>query len=423
MKAHEHTPLGRRRGRNAALSAFVGAGSLVLAACGGGSGFEEDGSEGSSGDGPITVLIGSSGDPETNAVKDAVSAWSEESGVDATVQVASDLNQQLAQGFSGGKPPDLFYLSTDSLASYASSGSLEPYAGDLENADAFFPALTEAFTYEDEFWCAPKDFSTLALIINDKLWKQAGLTDDDVPTTWEELESVAQQLTKGETVGLAFSPEWQRLGAFAAGAGGGLTNEDGTEATVDSEANVEALEFVQGMLQDGTAAYSSDIGAGWGGEAFGKEQGAMTIEGNWIVGAMEADFPDLEYTIAEMPAGPAGPGTLQYTNCWGIAADSDNLEGSVSLVEHLTSPEQQLAFADAFGVIPSVQEAADQWKEQSPQDAAFIESAEYAQTLPTQEGAADVLADLNAKLATLADSDPQQILDEAQQNMEAVVSN
>ena len=60
----------------------------------------------------------------------------------------------------------MFYLSTDSLASYASNGSLEPYAADLENADAFFPSLREAFTYDDEFWCAPKDFSTLALVIN-----------------------------------------------------------------------------------------------------------------------------------------------------------------------------------------------------------------------------------------------------------------
>ena len=60
----------------------------------------------------------------------------------------------------------MFYLSTDSLASYAANGSLEPYAADLENADAFFPSLREAFTYDDEFWCAPKDFSTLALVIN-----------------------------------------------------------------------------------------------------------------------------------------------------------------------------------------------------------------------------------------------------------------
>lgn len=29
---------------------------------------------------------------------------------------ASDLNQQLSQGFASGSPADLFYLSTDALA-------------------------------------------------------------------------------------------------------------------------------------------------------------------------------------------------------------------------------------------------------------------------------------------------------------------
>ena len=52
--------------------------------------------------------------------------------------------------------------------------------------------LVDTFTYDGEFTCAPKDFSTLALQINTKLWEEAGLTDDDIPSTWEELRSVAE---------------------------------------------------------------------------------------------------------------------------------------------------------------------------------------------------------------------------------------
>jgi multiple sugar transport system substrate-binding protein len=413
----------RSRRRNLSFVAVTGIAALALSACGGGSGFEDEGGGGGSdGDAPISVLIGSSGDPETKAVEEAVAAWAEEEGVEAEVQVAADLNQQLAQGFSGGKPPDVFYLSTDSFASYAANGSLEPYAADLANADEFFPTLREAFTYEDEFWCAPKDFSTLALVINNKLWKQAGLTEDDVPTNWDELRTVAERLTKGDTVGLVYGPEIQRVGVFLEQNGGGLTNEEGTEATVDSPENVEALTFVQEMMRDGVAAYSSDVGAGWGGEAFGKELGAMTIEGNWITGAMQTDFPDLDYQVVPLPAGTE-QATLQYTNCWGVAADSDNVEGAVSLVEHLTTPEQQLAFADAFGVMPSVEEVAGDWKEQYPELAPFIDSAEFAKNLPAAEGSADVLSEMNAQLATLKESDPQQILEGVQQNMEAVLSN
>ena len=408
--------------RRLSFVAVTGVAALALSACGGGSGFDDEEGGSGGGDGPITVLIGSSGDPETKAVEKAVAAWAEEEGVEAEVQVAADLNQQLAQGFSGGQPPDVFYLSTDNLASYASNGSLEPYAADLANADEFFPTLREAFTYEDEFWCAPKDFSTLELVINTRLWKQAGLSEGDVPTTWDELRSVAERLTKGDTVGLVFGPEVQRVGVFLEQNGGGLTNEEGTEATADSPENVEALTFVKEMMQDGVAAYSSDVGAGWGGEAFGKELGAMTIEGNWITGAMENDFPDVDYQVVALPAGTE-EATIQYTNCWGVAADSDNVDGAVSLVEHLTTPEQQMAFADAFGVMPSVEEVAGQWKEKYPELAPFIDSADTAKNLPTAEGSTDVLADMNAQLLTLKDSDPQQILEGVQENLEPVLSN
>nr|BFF16244.1 hypothetical protein GCM10025699_75470 [Microbacterium flavescens] len=147
----------------------------------------------------------------------------------------------------------------------------------------------------------------------------------------------------------------------------------------------------------------------------------MTIEGNWIAGAMTNDYPDVDYRIAELPAGPGGQGTLQFTNCWGIAADSPNQEAAVALVEQLTSTDQQLAFADAFGVMPSIQSAADQWKTDNPDDAAFLDSADFAQGVPNQDGSAAVIADFNSQLSGLATADPATILESAQANLEAIL--
>jgi multiple sugar transport system substrate-binding protein len=399
---------------------------VSLSACGGGSSFNEsDSGTGSApaqdASSPLTVLIGSSGDAETNAVNDAVAAWAEENGTEAEVVVASDLNQQLSQGFSSGEPADVFYLSTDALAGYASNGSLLAYGDELANKDDFYPSLVEAFTYDGDFYCAPKDFSTLQLVINTDLWEEAGLTDADIPTTWDELASVAEQLTDDDTVGLAMGAEYQRVGVFMAQAGSNLMSDDNTEATANSPENLEALEFVQEQLTAGNFAFAADVDAGWGGEAFGTQKSAMTIEGNWITGAMQNDFPDVNYTVAELPEGPAGKGTLQFTNCWGIAADSDNQDGARGLVEYLTSTDQQLAFSEAFGPMPSIQSAADQWSSENELLVPFLNGADYAKTPPTLAGSADVVADFNSQISSLKDGDPAAILESTQSNLEALL--
>ena len=419
---------GKRRGLVVGAAAAVAA--LVLAACSGGgfddgkdskelaeSGTEEAGDLTSSDD-ALTILIGSSGDAETHAVEAAVEAWSAESGIDASVRVASDLNQELSQGFAAGTPADIFYLATEALPGFASNGSVLAYGDLLGNKGDFYPSLVENFTYDGQFYCAPKDFSTLALIVNDGLWDAAGLTEADYPKSWDDLEKVSEKLTEGGAAGLAFGAEYQRVGVFMAQAGGGLV-KDG-KAIADSEHNVKALDFVKKNLDAGNFAYAADVGAGWGGEAFGKELAAMVVEGNWITGALENDFPDLAYTVVELPAGDE-KGTLQFTNCWGIATDSPNQAGALELVEYLTSTEQQLAFSEAFGPMPSIRSAADDWKEANPQLAAFLDGADYAQFIPPVEGIGEVITDFNAQLETLKTADSEAILKSVQTNLQPLV--
>jgi multiple sugar transport system substrate-binding protein len=404
--------------------------ALALTACGG-SGFEdpaEPTGENTSTDagedaGPakLTVMIGSSGDAETDAVQAALDAWNNESGNTAELVVASDLNQQLSQGFAASTPPDVFYASTDLLGGYAANGTLEPYGDKLSNKSDFYPSLVENFSVDGTFYCAPKDFSTLALIINEDAWAEAGLSDSDIPTDWASLEAAARTLTTDDQVGLSFGPEYQRLGVFMAQAGGTLTNADGTEATVDSPENIKAIEFVQSMLSEGILKYPSAIDTGWGGEAFGSGRAAMTIEGNWITGALKNDYPDLKYKVVELPAGDAGKGTLQFTNCWGIASDSQTKDAAISLVEFLTETDQQLKFSEAFGPMPSVASAQDGFAELYPEQQAFVTSADFASGMPTYPGTGDVIGDFNAQLEGLATANAENLLKSFDENLQAII--
>lgn len=410
------------------------AAALLLAACS-----SDDGSDDASPDGAgettsapsgtaapaasgsLEMLIASSGDAETQAVEEATAAWTEESGVEVEVLVAQDINQQLGQALAGGTPPDLFYVDAGRFGDYAANGALYPYVDQLEGADDFYASLTDTFSFDGEAVCAPKDFSTLALVINTELWEAAGLTDDDIPTTWEELATVATTLTEGDTIGLGVGDTRDRLAAFMVGAGGWFVSDDGTTATVDSPENEEALAYLETLRNDGVLQYPSQLDAGWGGEAFGIQRAAMTIEGNWIKGALANDFPDIAYTVVEMPEGPAGAGTLLFTQCWGIAEVSDNHDAAVDLVDHLTSVDSQLAFAEAFGVMPSRMSAEEDYVAAFPDDAAFIAGGEYGHGPVTVPGFDQVLADFDAQLQQLGSVPPSQILQSTQTNAEAAL--
>jgi multiple sugar transport system substrate-binding protein len=415
--------MARSRTRYVSFAGIATAAVLGLTACGGG-GFEDD-SEGeqSSADGPVelTMLIASSGDAETQAVEEATAAWAEETGNTVEVTVAGDMTQELAQGFAGGNPPDLFYMDAGRFADNAKNGNLYAYGDQLEDSSDFHESLVDTFTYEDEFYCAPKDFSTLALQINTAAWKEAGLTDDDIPTTWDELSSVAEQLTTGDRAGLGLSTGIDRLGAFVVGNGGWWVSDDATEATGSTPEVTDALDYVQQNVDAGSFQFAPQLDTGWGGEAFGTEKAAMTIEGNWIKGAVTNDYPDLEYTVVELPEGPAGKGTLLFTQCWGIAAASDAQEQAVDLVDHLTTVDQQMAFAEAFGVMPSRASAADMYAEAYPDDAPFIAGAEYGRGPIGAAGMEQVIADLNSKLENLGNADVASVMEEYDGNANAVL--
>jgi multiple sugar transport system substrate-binding protein len=364
------------------------------------------------------MLIGSSGPAETAAVQAAADAWGAENDSEVEVIAASDLTQQLSQGFAGDDPPDVFYMSWDQFANYASNRYLDAYAADLSNADDFYPTLADTFTYDGTFTCAPKDFSTLGLIINTDLWAAAGLTDADIPTDWDSLEAAATKLTDADTVGLSFGPEYARIGVFMNQAGGQLV--DGDTVTADSAENVEGLEYIQKLHDAGVLKWPAEIDAGWSGEALGAGKAAMVIEGPWIKG-IAGDFPDTKYAAYELPAGPGGKSTFTFTNCWGIPANSDTRDAAVSLVEFLTTDDQQLAFADAFGVIPSTESAAATYAQNYPENASFVAGADYAVSPVNFAGSAEVIADFNAQLASLAGGDAQAILTQLQTDLQSAL--
>jgi len=368
----------------------------------------------------LTMLVGSSGPAETNAVNVAASAWSKKTGIKVNVIIASDEGQQLAQGFASGNPPDVFNLGNDQVATYVAAGDLAPL-DKLKNVKAFYPSLRAAYTVKGHLYGAPKDFSTLGLVINTASWKAAHLTAKSYPKTWAQLASVAKKLTRNGQVGLCTNPEFHRLGVFMVESGGWLVSKNGKQATVNSAANVKAFNFVKSMLGNGSMKLTNQLGVGWGGEGFGKQMCAMTIEGNWIAGAMKSDYPNVGYKVVQLPKGPKGLGTLQYDGGWSLAAASKDKADAMSLISFLTSPGVELGNAKAFGVMPSVVSAKKKWLKLYPQWANFLAGADYSKSIPPVDKITTVLGDFNTQLQALPTTNPKTILDRVNSELQAIL--
>jgi len=414
------------RRTRAPLALVAGLGLMLAAACGGGdSGFSNGGN--ASGGGAttgvkLTMLIGSSGDAETKAVDDATAAWAKKGGNTVTVTPAKDLTQELTQALAGGTPPDLFYVDASKFAGLVKANALAAYGDQMPNKDDFYPNLLQSFTSDGKVYCVPKDFSTLALEINTDMWKKAGLTEADYPQTWDQLDAVAKKLTTGGVTGLVFNDTLDRVDAFMRQAGGSLLNADGTAFTADSPQNLTGLQFVQKMAREGTLKFPKQVDTGWGGEAMGKNKAAMAIEGNWFVGGVKNDYPNLHYTVVPLPKG-SQQATLSFTNCWGIAAKSKNQAAAIDLVKYLTSTDQQIQFAKAFGVMPSVKSASTQFSQQFPDQKAFVDGAAYATGPTSLPGFDQVQKDFDSKILGLSNgsSDPKAMLAALQKNGDAAL--
>jgi len=192
---------------------------------------------------------------------------------------ASNLTQQVAQGFLWRPAAQRVLPRPADVRELPKDGVLDAYPGTLPNASGFASALSQAFTYKSTFTCEPKDASTLALYINTTDWQQAGLGAP--PATWSQLEADAKKLTTGGRTGLTIDQTHSGIDEFFYQNGGTVTNAAGTKVELDSSQNIAALTFLKGMLNQGIMKFPGQVGAGFSGQAFGENKAAMDIIGNW----------------------------------------------------------------------------------------------------------------------------------------------
>lgn len=306
----------------------------------------------------IVVARWGGNDAETAAFNAMVAAFTAETGIEVEVRVFSDYNTELQAGLIGGAGPDVFYVDAYMAPFYIQQGVLKELDPNEFDLDQFYEPLRNAFLSEGKYFAVPKDYSTLALYYN-----KAFVNGADIPTTFEELygsdflTNLQATLPEGMAA-MTFNLDLARQ-LFMAEAGGASVIKDEILSNLADPAVVSNLSLELNAAIAGKIVQPSDLGAGWNGDAFGNQKTAIMIEGNWVLGHLQQNFPEIEFGVLEVPTMGGNKGTMVFTVGYGINARTEKYEASKEFIKFATGPVGMPIWTTGAGVLPSRADVAE----------------------------------------------------------------
>jgi multiple sugar transport system substrate-binding protein len=318
--------------------------------------------------------------------------------------IPSNYATKIQTDIAAGTVADVFYVDSLVAPDYMLNGALlelDSYMqADGVKAEDFYPGLIGSFQMDGKTYGLPKDWSSLGMEYNTTAFSDAGISG--APTTWDELKSAAQALKdKAGEPRVVIPADIAREFAFHYGAGAKVISDDGTKIVVNSPEAATALDFYYGLYRDELATTHQDVGADWPGDAMAKGLGDLIFEGNWVFPFLQANAPDLKYSIAEMPAGPAAKATLAFTVSFSAFAGTKQPEASWKVINYLTGPEGMGKWTSLGLAMPSRTGLADAWKQQFPERESFLVSGDYAHGWQLGPGGQAFYNDANGDLQGL----------------------
>jgi multiple sugar transport system substrate-binding protein len=252
---------------------------------------------------------------------------------------------------------DVFYADVIWTAEFASQKwifDMTPYVESKK--DILIPATLDTVTYDKKIWGMPQQTDAAFLYYR---------TDqvDAVPETWQGVYDAAKQNDGIVYQGAPYEGLTCDFLELAYAAGGEILSEDGTEALIDSEENLKALQLMVEGVENGTAAngvttYMEEESRRY------FESGRATFMRNWpyayALGEKEGSKVKGKFDVAPFPAFEGGDKAAilgGHNNV--ISVFTDNQGAALKLVDFLSSEEEQVIMFRDYSLAPTVAAAYD----------------------------------------------------------------
>lgn len=315
-------------------------------------------------------------EPETEGYYSAIAEKYMEIHPNISIQVVSqpwdDYWTKLPLALSAGNGPDLYrshYGHIKELAIY--SHSLPEDIFPREDLFADFPDAEDLIMDDGGLYSIPlgSTFSS-GIYYNKTMWAEAGLTEADIPKTWDDFIRVGQALTKKDAKGNVTQYGFSIDHAFQVFlvnmnymSGQALVKEDQFTWNLDAPKTYENIELLRKFKEEyGFMMY----GDGDCEDQFGHGQAAMMSNWNWVGGYFDETYPELDwgYFLCPTQDGQPAPayGLKDYEWSLGVSsADEQKRAVAFDFLKYFLC--EQTVYCDLairLGLMPSnVQLASD----------------------------------------------------------------
>jgi multiple sugar transport system substrate-binding protein len=297
----------------------------------------------------------------------------ENEGADAKLielpEAADEQRNQMVQRLRAESAEcDLLGLDVVWTAEFAAQGWLAD-TGSLvdERGDEFIESTLETARYDERYWAVPYNSNAGFIFYR---------TDqvDEMPASWQDLYEQAGAANGVVYQGARYEGLTVHFLELLYGNGGEVLNDDGTEATADSDEAREVLQFMVDGIESGAAPKAvTTFKEEEARRAF--EGGRATFERNWPYAYSLGQESAIKgkFEVAAFPKfGDGDPAGVIGGYNLAVSAYTDNPGGAAALIDFLTSLDAQVE-SGKVATPPVLTEAYD--------DAGVQEAMPFAETL------------------------------------------
>ena len=319
-------------------------------------------------------------------LQEIADAWSEESGVDVTINVVDWDNYWtlLEAGASGGQMPDVFWMHSNTAQMYMENDLILPLddyiaADDAIDLDNYYEGIVELYKSNGVQYALPKDHDTIALLYNKAIFDKYGVEYPTDDWSWDDVLAAATAITEAGkddgVYGYAINTSNNQYGWYniVYDYGAQIITDDHKGTTIGSDEAKAAMEMLRKILE--VAAPQTTVAETGTDSLFQSGLVGMITQGSWMINSFYKAENHDDYAWALIPyADVNGNGQCDEGERWscynglGWAASHavEDPDACYSLISWFCNEENQIKQAELGVTMAGMKSVSEQFADAFP---------------------------------------------------------